>query len=105
MNDLVTNISFGAFIVSTTVFLRRAGYSWLAAGLAALFSPLAFIVLYAILGLILSLLAGKLHIPERVLPQNAISLFAAFVVVAGLCIGGFHLSRRTPHQQPPQTPD
>ncbi len=35
--------------------------------------PVAFIVLYATLGLPLNLLAGKLHIPENVLPQNVLS--------------------------------
>ena len=102
MNDIVTTICYGAFFISTVFILRRARYSWLAAVLAGLVSPVAFIVLYAMLGLPLNMLAGKLHIPESVLPQNVLSLIVAVIVVAGWFVGGLLLTRQ---KQPPQTPN
>ena len=102
MNDIAALICYGAFFISTALTLRRAKYSWLAAVLAGLFSPLAFIVLYAMLGFLVNMLAGKLHIPESVLPQNVLSLIVAVIVVAGWFVGGLLLTRR---KQPPQTPN
>jgi hypothetical protein len=102
MNEIVTPICYGAFFVSTVFTLRRAKYSWLASVLAGLVSPLAFIILYAMLGFPLSMLAGKLHIPESVLPQNVLSVIVAVIVVAAWFVGGLLLTRQ---KQPPQTPN
>jgi hypothetical protein len=65
MNNLVTPISYGAFMISTTIFMRRAGYSWVAAALTGFFSPLAFIILFAVVLLPVSFLVGKLGISEQ----------------------------------------
>ena len=100
MNDLVTTVCYGVFFLSTVFFLRRAGYSWVAAVLAGVFSPLAFIVLFAMLALPLSLFVGMLGIPDHVLPQDVLSAFAAAIVIVGWCMGGFFISRR-PTQGPP----
>lgn len=88
-------------MISTTVFLHRAGYSWFAAALAGFFSPLAFIVLYAFLGLSLSLIIGKLHISEQELPQSVVAPFSAAVVVLAWCVGGFFLTRTGESKRPP----
>ena len=93
MNETVTTICYGAMFVSIIFTLRRGKYSWLAAVLAGLVSPLAFIVLYAMLGFPLSMLAGKLHIPEHILPQSVLSLGVAVIVVAGWFAGGVFLTR------------
>jgi len=102
MNDFVTTLCYGAFFISTVFTLRRAKYSWLAAILAGLVSPIAFIVLYAMLGLPLSVLAGKLHIPEHVLPENVVSVSVAVIVVGGWFVGGLLMTRQ---KQPPKTPN
>ena len=102
MNETITTICYGAMFVSTIFILRRAKYSWLAAVLAGLVSPLAFIILYAMLGFPLSMLAGKLHIPEHILPQNVLSLIAAVIVVASWFGGGLFLTRQ---RQLPKTPN
>src|SRR5689334_3554664 len=88
MNNLVTPISYGAFVISTTIFMRRAGYSWVAAALTGCFSPLAFIILFAVV------LVGKLGISEQRLPHDLLSLLVAAAIVATWCVGGFFISRR-----------
>jgi hypothetical protein len=100
MNEIAQNLAFGAFFVSTVFFLRRAGYSWFAAVLVGLGSPIVFIVLYAIVGFPLNMLAGALHIPERILPSDVVSLIADIVVVAGWCVGGYFLRRDKPPEKP-----
>jgi len=102
MNETVTTICYAATFVSTVFTLRRAKYSWLASVLAGLVSPLAFIILYAMLGFTTNMLAGKLHISESALPQNVLSVVVAVVVVVGWFVGGLLLTRR---KQPPKTPN
>src|SRR5260221_1982209 len=99
MNNLVTPISYGAFMISTTIFMRRAGYSWVAAALVGFFSPLAFIILFAVVLPPLNLLVGKLGISEQRLPHDLLSLIVAALIVAAWCAGGFFLSRRADPQQ------
>lgn len=102
MNEIVIPICYGAFFISTVIILRRAKYSWVASVLAGLVSPLAFIVLFAMLDLPLNVLAGKLHIPGSVLPPDVFSAIVAAIVVVGWVVGGFLLTRQ---KQPPHTPN
>jgi hypothetical protein len=102
MNEALTTICYGAMFLATVFTLRRAKYSWVAAVLGGLVGPLAFIVLYAILGFPLSMLAGKLHMSEDILPQNVLSLVVAVIVVAGWFAGGLFLTRQ---KHPPKTPN
>lgn len=102
MNELVTPLSYGAFMISTTLFMRRAGYSWLAAALTGFFSPLAFIFLFAALLFPLNLIVGKLGgISEE--QHTLLSECTAYGIVLTWCIGGFLLSRRAARKQQPNS--
>jgi hypothetical protein len=104
MNELVTPISYGTFMIATTLFMRRAGYSWLAAALAGFFSPLAFIVLFAALLFPFSLLVGKFGGTSEE-GHNLLSACTAYGIVLVWCICGFLLSRRAARRRQPQSND
>ena len=86
MNDSVTTALYAVFMISTTFLMRRGGSipGWPHEH-TGVFSPLAFIFLFAALLLPLSLLAGTLGISEQQLPHDVLSLFGGVAIVVMWC--------------------
>src|SRR5688572_21068686 len=90
----MTHVAFAVFFLSTTVFMKRGGYTWLPSILTGLVSPLGYLILFAIILLPTQLLIGKIGISEEYLPNRTIELSVATLILIGWCLGGFFLSRK-----------
>lgn len=97
--DLIIFPCTVVFIVATTVYLRRAHYSWPVAGLLGLSSPLLFVALYRPSIRIMSMLAGRPD-PGNGIPAD-VGLLAAYILVNVWCIAGFLLSQRVRSSKSP----
>jgi hypothetical protein len=101
MNKLAILASYAVFVLSTALFMRRAGLPWLAAALASLFSPPVFMLLFAALILPLYLLRSVLGIPDQPLLISPLPRLVAGILVVGWCLVGFWLSGRFARDQKP----
>jgi hypothetical protein len=98
MNDGVAFIASGVCSLATTLFMRRAGYWWVAALLVGLLSGVAFFYLLA--GLVLSLGIVLSHSAlSSQLPNGSLLPLVSTVLLIVWCLVGYLLSRSTTCQQ------